>query len=498
VPKQRSPLFVEKLADSIKTCEAMKIGQRISELRNDLRPSSDAHQDAGQRGAGRTRRVAITGSTAVMARVVQVSTSLITIPLAVHYLGNERFGLWMTVSSVLAMANFADFGVGNGVLNTVADAFGKNDFDRIRAAISSGFAVLSTVGLLLLALFASTFAWVSWADVFRVTSAQARAEAAPALMIFAFCFALNIPLDLVQRAQMGLQQGFRMNLWQVCGSLAGLAGVIIGIRMHAGLPLLVAAVAGAPVAAVALNTFHFFVVSRPDLRPRHRFVSRDVISRILTFGTLFFILQLVAAVAFSADNIIVARTLGASSVPEYSIPQRLFSLISMMVVMMVTPLWPAYGEAISRGDIPWVRRTLGRSLVLVFGFATVASMAMLLIAHRLLGWWIGPRISPPFVLLLGLALWTVVDCCGNTIAMFLNGASIMRFQVGVASIFGATCLAVKIYLTGRYGIVAVPWATLFTYVSIVGISCAIYVPRALRHLHPAPHPVTIATPVVED
>src|SRR6202051_1000346 len=172
---------------------------------------------------------------------VQVSTSRLTIPLTVHYLGNERFGLWMTISSVFAMANFADFGIGNGVLNTVADAFGKNDFDRIRAAISSGFAVLGAVGLLLLGLFASTFAWVSWADVFRVTSAQARAETAPALMVFACCFALNIPLDLVQRAQLGLQQGFRMNLWQVGGSLAGLAGVIVGIRTHSTLPLLVVA-----------------------------------------------------------------------------------------------------------------------------------------------------------------------------------------------------------------------------------------------------------------
>ena len=471
---------------------------RLAQLWNDLNPSAAAGHDASQRGAGRDRRAAVTGGTAVVARAVQVSTSLITIPLAIHYLGNERFGLWMTISSVLAMANFADFGIGNGVLNTVSDAYGKNDFDRIRAAISSGFAVLGAVGLLLLALFASTFAWVSWADVFRVTSAQARSEAAPALMVFACCFALNIPLDLVQRAQLGLQQGFRMNLWQVVGSLAGLAGVVAGIRMHAGLPFLVAALAGAPVAAVALNTFHFFVVSRPDLRPRRHFVSRDAISRIVTFGALFFVLQLVVAVAFSADNVIIARTLGAASVPEYSIPQRMFSLISLMVAMLVTPLWPAYGEAISRGDIPWVRRTLGRSLVLVLGFAAVASITTLLIAHRLLGWWIGPHFSPPFVLLLGLALWTIVECCGSTLSMFLNGASIMRFQIVVASIFGLACLGLKIYLTGRFGIVAVPWATLLTYVSIVGVSCAIYVPRALQHLHPAPYPVTIATPVVED
>jgi len=476
----------------------MNMVGRLAQLWNNLKPSAASGHDAGQRGAGRDRRAAITGGTAVLARGVQVSTSLITIPLAVHYLGHERFGLWMTISSVLAMANFADFGIGNGVLNTVADAFGKNDFDRIRGAISSGFAVLSAVGLVLLALFASTFTWVSWADVFRVASAQARAEAAPALMVFAFCFALNIPLDLVQRAQLGLQQGFRMNLWQICGSLAGLAGVVLGIRVHASLPFLVAVLAGGPVAATALNTAHFFVVSRPDLRPRRTLVSRQAISRILTFGTLFFVLQLVAAVAFSADNFIIARTLGASSVPDYSIPQRMFSLISIMVAMLVTPLWPAYGEAISRGDIPWVRRTLGRSFILVFGFAAAASTAMLLIAHRLLAWWIDPRISPPFVLLLGLALWTVVDCCGNTIAMFFNGASIMRFQIVMASIFGAACLAVKVFLTRRYGIVAVPWATLITYLSIVMVSSAIYVPRALQHLQRVPNPVTIATPVVED
>ena len=368
--------------------------QTLGDLRNDLGLSLGADQDASQRGAGRNRRAALTGGTAIFARAIQVGTSLVTVPLTIHYLGNERFGLWMTISSVLAMANFADFGIGNGVLNTVAEAYGKNDFDRIRAAISSGFAVLGAIGIALAGIFAASFLWVSWADVFRVTSAQARAEAGPALMVFAACFALNVPLDIVQRVQWGLQQGFRMNLWQVCGSLVGLAGVVAGIRMHAGLPVLVAALAGAPVLATALNSFHFFVVSRPDLRPRRRFISRDAISRIVTFGTLFFVLQFVGAVAFSADNFIIARTLGAASVPSYSIPQRMFSMISMMVAMVVMPLWPAYGEAISRGDMTMGAQTLdARWLRRCFGCRR-DRIACSSVAHRLIGWWIGPQHLP--------------------------------------------------------------------------------------------------------
>jgi O-antigen/teichoic acid export membrane protein len=136
-----------------------------------------------------------------------MGTSLITVPLTLKYLGNERFGLWMAISSVLAMAAFADFGVGNGVLNTVSKAFGKDDIEGIRRAVSSGFAVLNSIAVLLLLSFFAVFRFINWADFFRVVSPLARIEAGPALAVFAICFALNISMDVVQRVQLGLQQG---------------------------------------------------------------------------------------------------------------------------------------------------------------------------------------------------------------------------------------------------------------------------------------------------
>lgn len=446
----------------------------------------------------RNLRAAFTGGTALVARAVQVGTSLITIPLTIHYLGNERFGLWMSITSVLALANFADFGVGNGLLNAVADAYGRDDYDQIRRSVSSGFALLSAVGIFLFGLFVATFSWISWADVFRVTSSQARAEAGPALLVFAACFALNIPLDVVQRTQLGLQQGFRMNLWLVCGSVLGLAGVIAGIHLHAGLPVLVAMLAGAPVFVVALNSIHFFVISRPELCPQLRLVSRPAISQITTLGGFFFILQLVAGVSYSADNFIIARILGAASVPLYSIPQRMFSVISLAAATLLIPLWPAYGEAISRGDSPWVRRTLIRSLLIGVLATSVGALLLLFLGQRIISLWIGPGIVPSMMLMAGLALWTVVDCIGNAVAMFLNGASRMRFQVAIALVFGPVCLTLKVALTERFGVTGVPWATLLTHLALVELPMMIYVPRVLAHLGPQPKNVILATPVIED
>jgi O-antigen/teichoic acid export membrane protein len=454
----------------------------MSRLRQLIQFRDPRNTTLDSRGAERNRRAVLTGGAATLARVVQIGTSLITLPLTLKYLGNERFGLWMTISSVLAMAAFADFGVGNGVLNTVAKAYGKDDTDGIRKAVSSGFAVLNTIATILILLFFAVYRFVSWGNFFRTVSPQARAEAGPALAVFAVCFALNISMDVVQRVQLGLQQGYRYGLWQLFGSLLGFIGVLGGISLHVSLPVLVVAIAGAPILATTLNAIHFFGFVRADLRPKLGFVSRDAISQIARLGGLFFVLQVVVAVSYSADNFIIARTLGAMTVPEYSIPQRMFALVTMMSAMLITPLWPAYGEAVARGDLPWVRRTLSRSVLFVLAASSMASALLLLLAPRLLYWWVGPSIHPPFLLLLGLAIWSVIECCGTALAMFLNSVAAMRFQISVSVTFGVVCVTMKVLLARRFGLVAVPWSTIISYSLVEALPWMFFVPRLMRKL----------------
>ncbi|MGC1781923.1 MAG: oligosaccharide flippase family protein [Acidobacteriaceae bacterium] len=460
----------------------MNVAAILRDTRKDLQSTAMHSLDPGERSAARHRRAVVTGITSGVSRAVRIGVALITVPLTLHYLGNERFGLWMTISSVLAMAGFADFGIGNGVLNTVSTAFGKDDWDGIRQAISSGIAVLTVIGALLLVFFFSIYRFVDWGNLFRATTVTARAEAGPAMLVFVVCFALNIPLDVVQRTQLGLQQGFLTNLWEIFSSVLILIGIVAVVHFRLSLAALVVAFAGAPVLGTWLNAAFFFGFSRRDLLPKWNLVSRQVIEKIASLGGLFFVLQLVAAVSYSADNFIIARILGVADVTIFSIPQRMFAVIATIVTMLMMPLWPAYGEAISRGDVHWVRQTLARTLLGVFAFTTVVSAAMLVFSNKLLLWWVGPSIHPPFLLMVGLAVWAVLSNCGNTLAMFLNGAGIVKFQVVVACVFGIGCLLAKIVLTRHYGIAGVPWATVITYAVLAALPYAFYIPRLFRQM----------------
>lgn len=424
----------------------------------------------------------LSAGASVVAKVVSVSTALITVPLTFHYLGVERYGMWMIMSSMVAMLAFADFGIGNGLLNIIAAAHGRDDNAAIRAAVSSGLVALCSVGLFILTAFAISYSFVPWFRFFNVHSALAQREAGPAIAVFVTCFALSIPSNIVLRTQMGLQRGFVASLWQCLGSVVALCAVLLAILLNAGLPWLVLAFMGGPLVALTVNSLIFFGSMRPDLAPGWSFVRRSTAAEVARTGALFFLLQIAASISYNAHNLIIAQILGVSAVAQYAVPDRLFSFITMAVTMALTPLWPAYRESLMRGDIEWMRRTLYRSIRVAVGSAAVLSTILVVAAPWLIQLWVGGAVKPPFFLILGLGLWKVVEAVGLCLAMFLNGAHVVKPQLIFTTLTAATSIALEIYLVRTIGVSGSVWATLTAFVAFALIPYAILTPRIMDNV----------------
>ncbi len=441
----------------------------------------DADTEAG-RSHERYRRAGLTAAAAFAAKIVGLVAVFVTIPLTLKYLGAERFGLWTTISSVSLMLGFADLGVGNGVLNAVSDAYGRDDRKLGREAVSSGFFLLSLVSVALVAIFAVVYTFVPWARVYNATSTDAVREAGPATAVFFLVWALNIPLGVVQRVQFGYQRGFLNHAWQAAGSLFALGGAALAIASQAGLPWLVLALTGGPLLAVILNGVVEFGWIRPWLRPAWSHVTKAVGRRILSLGVWFFIVQLAMTLGYASDYFVVAQLLGSSEVTQYAVPARLFAFIGLLVATFVTPLWPAYGEASARGDIAWVKRALARSLVVAFVLTAAPALVLVAVGRPLTHLWVGGAVNPSYGLLAGLAAWTLIGGLGATIAIFFNGVSVLRFQAVTTVVMSVVALALKILFVRRWGVAGVPWAMVISYTVFVGIPTVAYIPRLLRRL----------------
>lgn len=441
----------------------------------------DTTTEAG-RSRERYRRAGFTAAAAFLAKLVGLAAVFVTVPLTLDYLGTERYGLWMTISSVALLLGFADLGIGNGVLNAIAEAHGRDDQRLGREAVSSGFFILSLIAVALVALFAAVYSLVPWPSVYNVTSEQAMSEAGPATAVFFLVWALNLPVGVVQRVQLGYQKGFVNYAWQAAGSLLALAFAVLAIALEAGLPWLVLALTGGPLLAVALNGAVEFGWVRPWLRPAWAYVSSRVALRILRLGSWFFVIQLAMALGYASDYFVVAQVLGSPEVTQYAVPARLFAFIGVLVGMLIAPLWPAYGEAMAKGDVDWVGRTLGRSLTLTLVLTAVPAAALIVLGKPVVHAWVGDAVNPSYWLLAGLALWAVMTGLGSTVAIFLNGASVLRFQAVCTVLMAVAALALKILFADRWGVAGIPWAMVLAYAVFVGVPFMLYVPRLLRRL----------------
>lgn len=426
-----------------------------------LRPYETSTEEG--RSKERHRRIVLTALTSAVAKGITIITSFVTVPLTLNYLGAERYGLWMTISSVIAMMSFADFGIGNGLMNAVAEAYGKDDNDALKRHIANAMVILSIIACIILLVFFAVYSFLDWGAFFNVSSPHAIQESGPALAIFVICFALGVPASIVQRVQMGLQQGFASSLWQAGGSILGLLLTMLVIYLKGGLSWLVLALAGAPVIVLLLNGMDFFFFRRRDLLPNLLQISKPGMKRILYGGMLFFVLQFTVAVAYASDNLIIAKVLGVTYVAQYAVVSKLFEGLLMVQGLAIMPLWPAYAEAKARGDKTWIRKTLSKSIWLTLLIIIPIALFLVIFNKQIFSIWVGSEHRFPFALITSYGIWMILKGLGATYSMFLNGLNILKLQLIIASLFAVVSIIVKIWFVNLFGLEGLLIALIISY-----------------------------------
>jgi O-antigen/teichoic acid export membrane protein len=431
------------------------------------------------RAAERHRRVFLSAVSSGVAWATSLATALVIVPVVLHHLGHELYGVFATITAIAGLVGWADFGLGNGLISEVAAAQGRDDSASTARAVSTAFFALLGLAIVLGALFAVVYPFVPWDSIFNV-SGDAASGVGAAAAAFAVGVLLALPLGVVQRAEIGLQEMFVASLWQALGSLLGLAGVIIAVAAGASLPYIVLAVAVGPAMALAGNGGELFFRRRPWLRPTLKRVDRDVGAALLRIGSLFFVLQIAVAVAYESDALVLTQILGPSAVTTYSVTMRVFLVVPALAGFVLAPLWPAYGEAISRGDAGWVRQTLRRAvrggLLLSVGGAGVLA----LVARPFIDAWAGFR--PPYLLVVAAAIWVVVITVAAVLAAFLNGARVIRAQIVLALLMMVVNLGLSIAFTHWVGVSGVVWGSIVAQLGVVVVVSTVLAPRVLSRI----------------
>ena len=400
--------------------------------------------------------------TAIASRAIAVIVSLISVPLTIHYLGPERYGAWITLTSILTYLTIFDLGIGNTVANGVSEALAKGSTRLARRRVNTAYLSLTVISIGITALIALAWPLISWPAVLGIRTDTNRDEismaAATAIMIVLASF----PLSVTPRVMGACHKVTISNFWNSVGSVASLLLLFFATRIKSGLPGLVWAVSGSTLIVGICSTVwlykHF-----SWLRATIYDVKWSGVRELFGTAMPFFAVQISGIILFQTDNLVIAQVLGASAVTPYNVTWKLFSYASILQVIALPTLWPAYSDAFARRDFKWVRKTYRYNLLIAVGTTAVFVLVLFLVSRKFILIWAGPSAVPSMGLVLGMGIWTIVSSVSWCESCLLGAAGQVKGQALYSGIGSIVNLISSILLARIFGLLGIILGTLVAY-----------------------------------
>ena len=78
-------------------------------------------------------------------KIIDVLIGIFMVPLSIEYLGQNEYGIWLTLTSMVLWFNFFNGGLGHGLRNKLAENIAIGDFKKAKQYVSLTYFILVSI-----------------------------------------------------------------------------------------------------------------------------------------------------------------------------------------------------------------------------------------------------------------------------------------------------------------------------------------------------------------
>jgi len=364
----------------------------------------------------------------LLIKCVSIVISFLLIPLALDYLNPVKYGIWITLTSVIGWFTFFDIGLGNGLRNKLAEALAQGNKAMARTYISTSYAILTALIGIVYLLFIFIFPFINWTTLLN-TPPEMNDEITRLIFIVFSFFSIQFIIKHISMILKADQRSAVSGAINTFASLLSLIFVFILTRITQGSLLwLSVGVSCANLLSPLLATVWFFSKDYKDLIPSLKYVSLKSAKDLMGLGFMFIIMQFAALILFATDSFIIAQLFGPEEVTPYNIAFKYFSVVTMLFAIITTPFWSAYTDAYHKKDFTWIKR-ITRKLAGFWLLFVGMVILMILFSGYFYHFWVGDSIKIPFLLSVSMGVWVLIATWTSIFGNFLSGVGKIRLSL---------------------------------------------------------------------
>lgn len=406
-------------------------------------------------------------------KLLAIFCSFLIIPLMIKYLGNEQYGIWSTLLSIISWITLFDIGIGNGLRNKISESLAKDNIKDAQIYISSGYIIIGIISIILLSIFLFVSIFIPWQSVFN-TKLVSNDELEIVMNTTAIFLFINFWLSLINQVFNGTHKTSFVIFNQFLSNFLSLIFVYMLYKYSDGSLIKLTFFYGFSLVITNIVLSIWFFKRNINLIPRFSLYSKKYIKSIVSLGYKFFIIQIAVIIMFSSDKVLITQLFGPQYVTSYDVVFKLFSIITMVHTLLMAPLWSSYSDAYHRKDFEWIRLMIKKQLKISLLFVS-ATVLLIIFSKLIINLWIGNDLDIDYSLIFSMSLYTIVLIYGNIVTYILNGIDKLNIQVFTSILtiiinIPIVIFIVKFFETGLYGVVIGTVVTMIASVLIVSVN----------------------------
>lgn len=385
-------------------------------------------------------------------KIIGIIISLILVPMTVTYVSSAQYGLWLTISSIVAWISYFDFGFAHGFRNRFTEAIALNDRKLAKQYVSTTYAVLTIIFVTMAFVVLAINSFLDWSSLLNVDLEYGH-ELHLVFAVLAITLCLNMIASVLPTMLTADQRPVYSSLFVVIGQILSLVVIGILIKVTTGRLLYLAfALSGIPLLVLFIASFFVFSSKRYfDIAPSMSTINWALTKKIIGLGAQFFLIMVCMLFVFQVINIIIVRVCGPERVTAYNIAYKYFNILNMAMMIIVTPFWSACTDAYAKKDFLWMKDVI-KKMEKIWKLSICVLIIMILVSSTFYDIWVGEsvQISLPLSVMVGIYI-LVQNLCGIYIYM-INGTSKIRLQLVVYLISAFISAPTMYFLCSKFGI----------------------------------------------
>ncbi|WP_299017534.1 oligosaccharide flippase family protein [uncultured Polaribacter sp.] len=372
----------------------------------------------------------------LLSKSVGLCLSFITIPIALKYLGQESYGLWITIFGIVNWINFFDFGLGHGLRNKLSEALAIRDKDKIKLIIQTGYSSVIFIAFLAFLLSIPFIYNINWNGLMN-TSVITNSTFVSLIFFTALYVFLSFVLNLIKPIFYAYEQPQFVGYLNVIQQLLFLLGILYLSNKYLSNLIFFSHAYGISMFISAFILSFIFFSNKKEFIPR-KFTLKSIKSTgILNLGLSFFVIQISILVLQSSDNIIITSFLGPGEVVPYSIVLKLFSVSTMLYgAVFLNSLRSSITHANKIKDFKYLK-IIKKKIVIGFFVGICLNIILYIFFDPILAIWLDDRnVFIPHGLKNLMLIYSIMLIWNGSFIVYLNALSEIRGQL-IISVFQA-------------------------------------------------------------